>query len=625
MTRYVERLRYAFDKNMARGTSALIGWLAVLAAIVAIVVSLVTWFAGLNSQASFGEHSWTNLMNTFNLTPATGKPLVIRVATFVISITAIFVTSMLIGLLTTGFSRRFNALRKGRSRVLEDGHTVILGWSPQVFPIINELVVANENQRDGCVVILGDKDKVEMEDEIRSKCPNLKNTRVICRHGTAMEMADLRIVNLPDAKSIIILAPEGKDPDSRVIKTLLAITNQPERKETPYHIVTQIHDPKNTDVAKMVGRDEVEIVLTGDLIARITAQASRQCGLSVVYSEILSFEGNEIYFQEEPTLVGKTFGDALLAYEDSAVIGLCSPGGTPRLNPSMDTPIGEGDAIIAISEDDDTVVVSGTDLAPVQYGLIDPQPVAARDPEQILVLGWNWRAPAIILQLDNYVAGGSEVTVVADVPEAEAELARRCSQMQHLKATFCLGDTTSRQLLDQLSLERFEHVILLSYSDKLDVQQADARTLITLLHLRDIWERHQHSFSIASEMLDIRNRDLAEITRADDFIVSDRFVSLIMSQISETKALGLLFKELFDAGGAEISFKPAERFVRLDQPMNFYTVVEAARRSGEVAIGYRIAGATRSGRNGHGVVLNPDKSKTVEFRKNDQVMVLAHA
>ena len=76
-------------------------------------------------------------------------------------------------------------------------------------------------------------------------------------------------------------------------------------------------------------------------------------------------------------------------------------------------------------------------------------------------------------------------------------------------------------------------MILLAYSDVLEPQEADARTLITLIHLRDIADHTEHRFSIVSEMMDSRNTDLAQAARADDFIVSDRVVCLILSHISE--------------------------------------------------------------------------------------------
>ena len=73
----------------------------------------------------------------------------------------------------------------------------------------------------------------------------------------------------------------------------------------------------------MVGeKDNVQAVQTGDLIARVVAQTSRQSGLSVVYTELMDFGGDEIYFKHEPALVGKTFGESLLAYEDSCLMGV---------------------------------------------------------------------------------------------------------------------------------------------------------------------------------------------------------------------------------------------------------------------------------------------------------------
>ena len=89
--------------------------------------------------------------------------------------------------------------------------------------------------------------------------------------------------------------------------------------------------------------------MAGDLIARIAAQTCRQAGLSIVYTELLDFDGDEIYFANLPELAGRTFGEALLAFEDSALIGLRPAGGRPTLNPPMDTIIAAGDEVIAIS------------------------------------------------------------------------------------------------------------------------------------------------------------------------------------------------------------------------------------------------------------------------------------
>lgn len=103
--------------------------------------------------------------------------------------------------------------------------------------------------------------------------------------------------------------------------TILAITNNRNRRKAPYHIVAEIQEPKNLQVAKMIGRDEVELLLAGDLIARIAVQTCCQSGLSIVYSELLDFGGDEIYFHPEKKLAGKTFGAAIMAYEDLKRLG----------------------------------------------------------------------------------------------------------------------------------------------------------------------------------------------------------------------------------------------------------------------------------------------------------------
>ena len=229
----------------------------------------------------------------------------------------------------------------------------------------------------------------------------------------------------------------------------------------------------------MVGKDEVELVLIGDLIARIIAQTCRQSGLSIVYTELLDFGGDEIYFKSEPELVGKTFGETLVEYEDSTVIGLFTAGNISRLNPPMDTRLEAGDRIIAISADDDTIKLAHLKDLNLNENAVITLAEVKPAPEKTLILGWNWRAPVIIKELDNYVAPGSMIDVVADYQEGEADIKRLCKGVKNQKISYHIGDTTDRQILDELAIDQYQHVILLCYSEVLDVQEADARTCWT--------------------------------------------------------------------------------------------------------------------------------------------------
>ncbi len=627
-----ERLRYWFDGVMSKGVVALIGLLALASlafiGLVSIVVAVGGKAMGPGGEESlpYGEALWASLMRTLDSGTMGGdEGPGFRAAMLVVTIGGVILVASLISVISAAFDSRVEELRKGRSTVLEADHTLILGWSSKVFPIVNELCIANESRGRAAIVVLADGDKVEMEDELRAKVPKPGRTRIIVRSGDPMDLTDLALANPHAARSVIILAPEdAEDPDSVVIKTALALTNNPRRKAGRYHIVGEIQEPGNLEAARLVGKDEADWVLTGDLISRITVQTSRQSGLSVVYTELLDFDGDEIYFSEQPSLVGQTYAQTQRAFETSSVIGFVTgrrvgadgerTDGTVHLNPAADTVYEAGDQLILIAEDDSTIAL-GSPGAPDASALSTVEP-REHAPEHALVLGWNSGLRTMLRELDEYVVPGSSVTVVADTtPPAEATYA-------NLTVTFQRGDTTGRAVLEGLDVQRYDHIIVLA-SHGLAPHRADARTLITLLHLRDMAEHLDVDLNVVSEMLDDRNRELAEVTQADDFIVSDKLISLLLSQISENDQLHDVFTTLFSADGSEIYLRPADEYVRPGAEVDFYTVLEAARLRGETAIGYRVAQHARSSEHAFGVRVNPRKSEQRTYAPGDRIIVLA--
>jgi len=620
-----ERARYLFDTWMSKGTVALMALLgvvtllfvAVLGAITAIAIAIApTKFNAYDEDYTPWDVFWDSLMRT--LDPGTmggDQGWYFRLLMLIVTIGGLIIVASLIGIVSGAFDGKVEELRKGRSRVLEEDHTLILGWSTKVFPIVREICIANRSRGKSAIVILADRDKVEMEDEIKAHVPSTGKTRIIVRSGDPMNLTELDVASPHSARSIIVLAPEDSDdPDSLVIKTTLAVTNNPNRSSRDYHIAGELRDPANLDAARLVGRHEAHWVLSSDLISRITVQTCRQSGLSAVYSELLDFDGAEVYFTRQPSLVGRSYFDAQLAFADSAVMGLVRDG-VVTLNPPADAVIGVGDEIVVIAEDDDTIHLAepGTPdaAAVVTIGAVQA------GPESTLVLGHNAGLPLVIGELDAYSAPRSRVTIVADSPPVEF------AGLVNLDVTFERGDPTSRSVLDALRVDLFDHVIVLAAKDTLPAQRADARTLITLLHLRDIAQHKGVDLNVVSEMIDDRNRELAEVTQADDFIVSDQLVSLMLSQVSENKQLTQVFDDLFSATGAGIHLRPAESYVAAGAEADFYTVLEAARRRGETAVGFRIAALARDSEHAYGVTLNPGKTVKRTFSPGDKIIVLA--
>ncbi|MGL5063291.1 MAG: CASTOR/POLLUX-related putative ion channel [Microcoleus sp.] len=498
-----------------------------------------------------------------------------------------------------------------------------MGWSVQVFTIISELIVANANQPNTCIVILSKEDKVEMEDALRENLGKLRKVKLVCRTGNPSSITDLGIINIQAARSIVVLNPADDNSDSEVVKTLLAIANIPRELRQPYHIVTEVKNPRTLDVIQSIAGDRVEAVLVREVISRILIQTARQSGLSVVYTELLNFDGDEIYFHAEPTLAGKTYGDALFAYNDSTVIGIENANGKIELNPPSNTSIEARDRLVILSEDDDRMNLSGLSQLPIEHKAIkNAKQVTPPKPENTLILGWSDRIFEIIKQMDRYVIPGSHLTLVAKFPKAELTFSGKSLNLQNLTLHYQQGDPTSREVLEGLNLQQYQQVIVLSNTE-IDPKQADTQTLVALVYLREIAKDNNYKFRIVTEMLDDRNQALAQVAQPDDFVIGEQIISLMLTQIAEQKHLNSVFNDLFDAGGSEIYLKPIVDYIELDRPVNFYTLVEAARQRGESALGYRLQANANNRAKSYGVALNSQKDNSVKFTESDRIIVLA--
>jgi len=168
---FSSHFRYHFDNLMSKGTPAMIGLLFAFTATVLFVIATVLINSPVvpienNQPMGLGKALYIILLRTLDPGTMAGDvgPWPFLFTMLGVTLFGLFVVSILIGLITSGIESKLDELRKGRSCVIESNHTVILGWSSQVFTIISELMVANENVKKPVIAILAEKDKVEMED-----------------------------------------------------------------------------------------------------------------------------------------------------------------------------------------------------------------------------------------------------------------------------------------------------------------------------------------------------------------------------------------------------------------------------------------------------------------------------
>ena len=623
-TTWGDRVRYWFDSTLARGASALVGWMALLCLAVVVPASALVVWTDPHAPESLPDRLaqvWRLTGETLRLGGATGTPL--RVTTSVLlALVALLYVSTLVGLITTALTERLTALRRGRSTVLEQGHVVVLGWSEQVFTVVSELVAANANQRRAAVAVLADRDKTAMEEALSAKVGPMGRTRLICRSGPTTDPAVLTLTSPATAGVVLVLPRDEPDADAEVVKTLLALRAAlPGQGRPP--VVAAVRDDRYR-LAASLAAGPGGIVLESDTVtARLIVQAARRPGLSLVHQELLDFAGDEFYLVAEPALTGRPFGDALLSYPTSSVVGIVR-GGTPVLNPPPHTPLVEDDLLVVISRDDDTIwqadCADSVEKAAMASGLATP----AR-PERVLLLGWNRRAPLMVDQLRRRARPGSAVDVVADAGEATVRQVGEAGAHHgtDLPLTLHPGDVTRPETLQGLDVHSYDSVIVLG-QDPAPGQppdEPDNRTLVTLLLLRRLEEASGRELPVVTELVDDRNRALAPLGPGADVIISGKLIGLLMAQISQNRHLAAVFEELFSADGTGIRLRPAGDYVLPGCETTFATVVAAARQRGECAIGYR-SHDDASTSPGYGVRINPPKAGRRRWTAADEVIVV---
>lgn len=613
---FKDKLRYKFDKEMSKGTIAMVRMLFLITFLVVLIVGIITAFFTDEGDNNILDNVWLSLMHAIDagtLTADSGSFIFMLLMT-IVTICGLFITSVLIGIINAGLETKMEALKKGKSKVLEENHIVILGFQPNVFTIISQLIEANANHKGEVIVIMDDKlEAEEMLEEIHQKIADTQTTEIICRNGNIADLNDISMCSVESCRSVIIDAEN----DFETVKTILAVTNilKDNNNETAY-ITAVIYEKENLAAAEIASEGKAEIIYFDEIVSRIFAHTARNAGLSNVFIELFDYDGDEIYIEHHPQTAGLKFKDINRYFPQSIVMGI-THNDTPILNPDVNTVIGENDELILLAEDD------GVSKPMDKAAFIDESVInqVYDEPEKknvkMLVFGYSKRLKQIIEVEKQYIGEGSEIILACEEAYHKEIDEIICGNTGKIKITSFTGNIYNQKNIEYLLTEEPDSVLVLS-NDANGSEDEDSKTLLLLLHIRNIAKNKNYSFSITSEMQKNENEELASITEVNDFVVSSKITSIILTQISQDRKLRVIFEELLTEEGSELYIRPAKRYVKLGAEMNTYTASASAVLKNEVLLGYRIE---QDGK--FEIITNPPKDKLFTFTENDYFIVIS--
>jgi len=636
-----QKLRYRFEKYLNRGGFSIFTSLFVLFIVLFLLMIFFRWimvsiWPSLAYTNSFTEDiwfTWLQMTDPGNMNQDNLAPTWLKITTVLSGIIGVVILSMLIAFITTALEKVFYNFRKGRGKVIEESQTLILGWNERVVDIIKELILANESEPYASVVVLSHEDKEIMDDLLDKRIPDRKTTSIITTTGDYANINELKRVSIEEAKSVILLAncsesafaKEKVASDVQSIKSIMAIISCQDG-ENKLPIIAEIFNDDKRELIEYFQDDNILALDSWEIMGKLLVQTSLTSGLEMVYNEILSFDGGEIYFYEA-NWNGVQFGTLPYHFADGIPLGVYNEKNGLALRPGRDYKLKEDDSIIILAEDDSTIQFQSQQIH-------HPKEIAFQNKKKdslkksVLILGWHSVAEIFISESADYLKEGSTFEVCFNNP-SEA-LTTRIDELSKIYPDFNitlrnLDPLVLQELQDTVPFEHDNIVILSQKDEEQSPDKIDSDTLIILLLLRKLKEgKEKVNTKIITQVLNSDNQEIITQTDVDDFIISNKLITMILAQLSEEPLIMKFYEDIFSEDGSEIYVKSIQLYTdSFPLKTTFGDVLELVNKRDEICLGIRIGSKSKNASENFGVTLNLPKDKEVVLGPEDYVVVLS--
>jgi len=511
-----------------------------------LVSSLITYLIEPDLYGSIASSLWNSGI-TWMLEPGFYDPSVsvpVRILSIVVIITSMITFSGgIIAYVANLFATIIEGSQKGKNSIFIYNHILILNWNSKALELIADYRFDDDTTD---IVILSDYDKSIVEAQIKRKIYDVKEKslfkkmHIIVKEGDVYSTQDLDNVSLGSAKTIIILADEEKkaeerldNPDILQIKSLMLIANcilKPEQT-----VIVEIKNEKSlTLIRDKIAREhnlenQIIPIISDEMLGRLIAQTILYPRLNQVFQELLSFEGMEFYSIKQGNL------DAVLKEN-------------PYLIPAFS--LNEVLYVLADSEKK----LNAKRLEPFSLNKKIKIIKERKYPEHsVVIFGKNNKLPYIVDSLSWFEKDADTKVNVTVVPANDPETIKT-----HLAG-----------------IDRIDTILVLS-DDGLDTKDYDSDVLVTLLMIQDLAK--SHNAKIVLELLNPKHYDIAKSYNIENTIVSNQYLSRIITQLSKNRDLFPMYYELltYDADNSshEIYVFTADTVIAESFPVTFSSFAE---------------------------------------------------
>lgn len=499
-------------------------------------------------------------------------------------------TGAVIGYITNTIATFIGNANAGSRELKISDHVVILNWNTRASEIINDLLYCEKRQK---VVVLVNGRKAEIEKEISDRLSDtverenreakekygklakkFKNkVTVIVREGDVFSSKQLHDISLERAKIVIILGNDinnivckyehedileiNNKGNANTVKTLMQVADitGAEYSDDNQRIVVEITDEWTRELVDRIikckrvdGKCNIIPIDINKILGQILSQFSLMPELNFAYRELFSNKGATFYAEESPMIPDTEFISEYCKNHNNAI---------PLTH--MISKDGKSYAYYTSEKEEAINLPSG-------YPQYNYSVKLNRDywieKKIIIILGHNSRCMDIMEGFCNFRSewnyiDGAEILNITVIDDEES-----LKKMDYYKQYPFVVETVSASVYDRdkicstiekiVSSNSEDTSILILSDDKALNKDIDANALANLVYVQDIINNKiahdrdfdRESIDVIVEIIDPKHHDIVNSYSINNVVISNRYISKMITQIGEKEALFEFYKDM---------------------------------------------------------------------------------
>lgn len=526
-------------------------------------------------------------------------------------------TGSVIGYITNYISHFIENSNAGRTRLRVSDHVVVLNWNTRASEIINDLLYCDTRQTV-VVLVAGRKDEIVKEIEERladtiarenqavlaqyAHLPFLRrasairknrfrrNITVVVREGDVFSSKQLHDIALERARSVIILgndinntlcrfeymerADAAARGNSQTVKTLMQVSDITAAADSADNqkIIVEITDDWTWDLVDKIirckqvdGKCNIVPVRVNRVLGQILSQFSLMPELNMAYRELFSNKGAAFYSRLQEPQEDVAFAKAYLAdhrhaipltFMDHKGVSHCYYSAGQDKHIDRRTQVHPGDYTVDINRD---------------YWI---------EQKNIVILGHNSKCRDIMQGFRAFCSewdrsGQSLVRIMVIDDEKNLEKMDWYREYPFVIRTVAADiydkDLICRTIEEFVDENETDTSILILSDDSALNEDIDANALANLVYVQDIINRRKaenpdfdtESIDLVVEIIDPKHHDVVSSYSVNNVVISNRYISKMITQISEKEALFDFYSDIltYDEGGSDV-YESKEIYVK---------------------------------------------------------------